>query len=45
LRTVLVGVVQGVVLQVGGATTNTDGLTLVREDLVDDLRYRHALRR
>lgn len=45
VRVVLVPVVQGAVLKTIGVVTNPEGLTLVCADLVDDLRYRAAVRR
>jgi hypothetical protein len=45
LRAALVPVIQASLLQRIGTVTNPEGLTLVCADLVDDLRYRAAVRR
>ena len=45
LRAALVPEVQAALLQSIGVVTNPEGLTLVCADLVDDLRYRAAVRR
>jgi hypothetical protein len=45
VRAVLVPVVQAALLERVGTVTDPEGLTMVCADLIDDLNYRHAVRR
>ena len=45
LRVALVPIVQAKLLEKVGTVTDPQGLTLVCADLVDDLNYKHAVRR